>query len=118
MWSNLRVRIICRLVGILINFLCAFLLVQVCRLGWIYRYVCRRETSFHFANPVTLTDCSFSSAWSATREPAQVFSLLETFYHAFDMLAQVSITRLFCAWRTSGLARVSLTKSLLDVSPI
>jgi len=33
-------------------------------------------------------DLAGFSAWSSTREPTQVFTLLETIYHAFDGIAQ------------------------------
>lgn len=32
-------------------------------------------------------DIAGFTAWSSTREPAQVFTLLETFYKAFDAIA-------------------------------
>lgn len=40
------------------------------------------ETSIMFADLVGFT------AWSSVREPSQVFTLLETVYHAFDMIAK------------------------------
>jgi class 3 adenylate cyclase len=40
------------------------------------------ETTIMFADLVGFT------AWSSVREPAQVFTLLETVYHAFDMIAK------------------------------
>lgn len=40
------------------------------------------ETTIMFADLVGFT------AWSSTREPAQVFTLLETIYHAFDDIAR------------------------------
>jgi Adenylate and Guanylate cyclase catalytic domain len=29
------------------------------------------------------------TAWSSVREPSQVFTLLETLFHAFDTIAQI-----------------------------
>ena len=40
------------------------------------------EVTVMFADLVGFT------AWSSTREPAQVFTLLETIYHEFDQIAQ------------------------------
>jgi class 3 adenylate cyclase len=40
------------------------------------------ETTIMFADIVGFT------AWSSVREPSQVFTLLETVYHAFDMIAK------------------------------
>jgi class 3 adenylate cyclase len=40
------------------------------------------ETTIMFADLVGFT------AWSSVREPSQVFTLLETVYHAFDMIAK------------------------------
>ena len=37
---------------------------------------------------VLFADIAGFTAWSSVREPAQVFTLLETLYHAFDELAK------------------------------
>jgi class 3 adenylate cyclase len=33
-------------------------------------------------------DIAGFTAWSSVREPSQVFTLLETVYHAFDVIAK------------------------------
>ena len=37
---------------------------------------------------VLFADISGFTAWSSSREPSQVFILLETVYHAFDVMAR------------------------------
>ena len=37
---------------------------------------------------VMFADIAGFTAWSSEREPAQVFQLLETIYHTFDIIAQ------------------------------
>lgn len=38
--------------------------------------------------PVAVDLRNLSAAWSSTREPSQVFILLETIYHEFDGIAK------------------------------
>jgi class 3 adenylate cyclase len=52
------------------------------------------ETTIMFADIVGFT------AWSSAREPAQVFTLLETIYHNFDMTAnKLGIFKVETIWR-------------------
>jgi class 3 adenylate cyclase len=44
--------------------------------------------SFFPETTVMFADISGFTAWASTREPAQVFQLLETIYGAFDELAR------------------------------
>ena len=37
---------------------------------------------------MTSADIAGFTAWSSVREPSQVFTLLETVYHAFDLIAK------------------------------
>ena len=52
----------------------------------IVMYQCSLLTIFSFMN-IGLFDSNRFTAWSSTREPAQVFRLLETVYFHFDQIA-------------------------------
>jgi hypothetical protein len=48
------------------------------------------EADVYDTKPIAnLSPIAGFTAWSSVREPSQVFTLLETVYHAFDVLARV-----------------------------
>lgn len=44
--------------------------------------------SLGFLKSFSTADIAGFTAWSSVREPSQVFTLLETVYHAFDLIAK------------------------------
>jgi len=43
---------------------------------------------FVFLSTIMFADMAGFTSWSSTRDPLQVFTLLETIYHAFDTIAK------------------------------
>ena len=52
-----------------------------------FMYKSRPIADLYTATTIMFADIAGFTAWSSTREPAQVFTLLETFYKAFDGIA-------------------------------